>query len=267
MKKIIISSVLLTASLLSADSISVVSGVNLTDSGSSLDDSGLVGLQYSRDIKNHEGYSINIGYDYLPNVDVTKYSDSKNSRMLDNNGCEINPCKVDPCINNQNSSDVINGDQDNGNVTSNDQDNGNVTSNDQDNGNVTSNDHDSVDVTSNDQDSSDIAKPSTNLDNKLASKNNNTRSRETDLHRVYVNGVKNINLNNKLNGSLLAGVGYEFVENEYFDVEDQPFVNIGAGLSYEVNDKIDLVSQAKMLYKIDNYDFDTIIDVGLSFKF
>ncbi|MCH9813307.1 MAG: porin family protein [Epsilonproteobacteria bacterium] len=90
---------------------------------------------------------------------------------------------------------------------------------------------------------------------------------DTHLNRIYVNAMYEFNNHNRLYPYVYAGLGYENVSDEAYDVEDQGFYNAGAGLRYGINDKVSLIADARAIRKIENRDIDIVAALGVGMIF
>ncbi len=89
----------------------------------------------------------------------------------------------------------------------------------------------------------------------------------TQLDRFYLNGLYEFCGENKLTPYVFAGLGYENVRHEAYDLESGGFVNAGGGLKYQLNENLNLITEAKALKKFDNNDLDIIAGLGLGMMF
>ncbi len=91
----------------------------------------------------------------------------------------------------------------------------------------------------------------------------------TDLLRGMVNVQKDIPNRSRVTPYVFAGLGGEKVYKtvKSTNLDSQMFYNGGVGLRYSVNDKVDLVSEARVIHKVEDKDTDLIGNVGVGFKF
>ena len=89
----------------------------------------------------------------------------------------------------------------------------------------------------------------------------------TPLNRFYINGLYEINNYNSLFPFVFAGLGYESVTDEAYEAQSQGFFNAGAGLKYKLNDKLNLITEAKAVKKFKNSDLDVVAAIGLGMMF
>lgn len=89
----------------------------------------------------------------------------------------------------------------------------------------------------------------------------------TQLDRFYLNGLYEFCDENKLIPYVFAGLGYENVRHEAYDLESGGFFDAGAGLKYQLNENLNLITEAKALKKFDNDDLDIVAGLGLGIMF
>ena len=92
---------------------------------------------------------------------------------------------------------------------------------------------------------------------------------ETDLERGMINVQYDIPSKGKITPFINAGAGYEKLHRDEAstNVDSQAFLNVGAGLRYNVNDRVDLVAEARVIHKVEDQDDDAIGSIGVGFKF
>jgi len=89
----------------------------------------------------------------------------------------------------------------------------------------------------------------------------------TQLDRFYLNALYEFCNENKLMPYVFAGFGYENVRHESYNLESGGFFDTGAGLKYQLNNDINLITEARALKKFDNGDLDITTALGLGFMF
>jgi hypothetical protein len=92
---------------------------------------------------------------------------------------------------------------------------------------------------------------------------------ETDIERGYVNLIHQPSIGDHIHPYTIVGGGYEKIHriNRPRNGDDsQPFLNIGAGIKYDINDRVNIVTEAKWLRKLENNDNDVIATLGLGVK-
>jgi hypothetical protein len=89
----------------------------------------------------------------------------------------------------------------------------------------------------------------------------------TQLDRFYLNGLYEFCNDKKLMPYIFAGFGYENVRHESYNLESGGFFDTGAGLKYQLNSDINLITEARALKKFDNSDLDITTALGLGFVF
>jgi len=94
-----------------------------------------------------------------------------------------------------------------------------------------------------------------------------TSSSGTQLDRFYLNGLYEFCGKTKLTPYLFAGLGYENVRCEAYDLESGGFFDAGAGLKYQLNEDVNLITEARALKKFKNHDLDIVAGLGLGFMF
>lgn len=97
--------------------------------------------------------------------------------------------------------------------------------------------------------------------------NNASQSASTQLDRFYLNGLYEFCGENKLIPYIFAGLGYENVRHESYNLESGGFFDAGAGLKYPLNDDLNLITEAKALKKFDNGDLDIVAGLGIGMMF
>ena len=91
---------------------------------------------------------------------------------------------------------------------------------------------------------------------------------ETDLERGMLNLQYDLPSKGKVTPFVLAGMGYEKLHREApLNVDSQAFVNAGAGLRYSVNNRVDLVAEARAIRKVEDDDDDIIGSIGVGYKY
>jgi opacity protein-like surface antigen len=91
----------------------------------------------------------------------------------------------------------------------------------------------------------------------------------TDLLRGMVSIQKDIPTKGRVTPYVFGGLGGEkiYKPEATTNVDSQMFYNGGAGLRYNVNDKVDLVAETRVIRKVEDDDTDIIGNVGVGFKF
>ena len=92
---------------------------------------------------------------------------------------------------------------------------------------------------------------------------------KTDIERGSLNMIYEPNNGKRVRLYGLAGFGGEKVHrvsNPRTNDDSQIFANLGAGLKFGISDRVDLVTEAKWLRKLENKDNDIIATVGLGVK-
>ena len=56
----------------------------------------------------------------------------------------------------------------------------------------------------------------------------------TNVNRIFINGIKKLPLSENFSAYALAGIGYQDVTQEAFENEDSPLLNYGLGLRYDI---------------------------------
>ena len=92
---------------------------------------------------------------------------------------------------------------------------------------------------------------------------------ETDLERGMLNIQYDIPSRGKITPFVMAGAGYERLHRDEpsTNVDSQAFLNVGAGLKYCVNERVDIVAEGRAIHKVEDQDNDAIASVGVGFKF
>jgi len=94
-----------------------------------------------------------------------------------------------------------------------------------------------------------------------------SNSGSTQLDHFYLNGLYEFCDDKKLMPYIFAGFGYENVRHESHNLESGGFFNTGAGLKYQINKDVNLITEARALKKFDNGDLDITTALGLGFMF
>ncbi len=102
-----------------------------------------------------------------------------------------------------------------------------------------------------------------------ASKNNKMGDGgETDLERGMLNLQYDVPTKGRVTPFVMAGAGYEKLHRSApQNVDSQAFLNAGAGLRYSVNDRVDLVAEARAISKVEDGDKDIIGSIGVGYKY
>jgi opacity protein-like surface antigen/cell division septation protein DedD len=92
---------------------------------------------------------------------------------------------------------------------------------------------------------------------------------KTDIERGLINIVYEKDLGNRFKPYTIVGGGYERVHRESdpkTNDDSQAFINLGVGLKYDITKRINLMTEARWLKKLENNDEDIIATVGLGMK-
>lgn len=92
-------------------------------------------------------------------------------------------------------------------------------------------------------------------------------NRDTGILRVFTNVVKNYEINSDVSLYTLAGLGYEFFDDEYAGNEDSIFANYGAGVKYNITDGLDFKFDLRHLIETDHGDNTLLATMGLAYSF
>jgi hypothetical protein len=95
------------------------------------------------------------------------------------------------------------------------------------------------------------------------SSSSSSQSAGTQLDRFYLNGLYEFCGEKRLTPYVFAGLGYENVRHEAYDLESGGFVDAGAGVKYQLNEDLNLITEAKALKKFDNNDLDIVASLGI----
>ncbi len=90
---------------------------------------------------------------------------------------------------------------------------------------------------------------------------------KSDIARGVVNLLLDLPNKSRVTPYILMGAGYEKLFRTYADETSQAFLNGGAGLKYALSEKVDLITEGRIIQKIENKDTDAILGAGLSFKY
>jgi OOP family OmpA-OmpF porin len=94
----------------------------------------------------------------------------------------------------------------------------------------------------------------------------NNRGLKTDITRLFVNGVKEYKMNDKLKLIALAGIGHEYLCKNIYGNQNVAFFNYGVGVKYLLNKAISLRADVRHLLKF-NGKKDIIYTLGLAIPF
>jgi hypothetical protein len=91
----------------------------------------------------------------------------------------------------------------------------------------------------------------------------------TDLERGMLNVQYDVPTGKRVTPYILGGMGYERLHKSEAstNVDSQAFYNAGAGLRYNVNKRVDLVAETRVIHKVEDQDTDIIGTVGVGMKF
>ncbi len=92
---------------------------------------------------------------------------------------------------------------------------------------------------------------------------------KTDIERVMLNLVLEKDLGSKIIPYALIGGGYEKVHRSSTpstNDDSQGFANLGIGLKYNINHRINILTEARLLRKLENDDNDVVATIGLGVK-
>ena len=92
-------------------------------------------------------------------------------------------------------------------------------------------------------------------------------TKDTDINRYFVNGIKSYPINSNLSWYGLVGVGYEEIKNELFGNDDSGFFNYGVGLKYLVNENFALRAEVRHAIKFDHGDNNLFYTLGFVIPF
>ena len=94
----------------------------------------------------------------------------------------------------------------------------------------------------------------------------NNSGLKTDITRLFINGVKEYTMNDKLKLIALAGIGHENLSRNISGNNDGAFFNYGVGVKYLLNKTISLRADVRHILKFDG-DRDVIYTLGLAIPF
>ena len=107
------------------------------------------------------------------------------------------------------------------------------------------------------------------LDIRLDSSNANKMADggKSDLERMSLNLLYDFMPKSSISPYIFAGSGYEKIHRTYLDIKSQPFLNGGIGLKVDINDDIDIRSEAKYIRMSHTKDSDVVASLGFGVKF
>lgn len=87
----------------------------------------------------------------------------------------------------------------------------------------------------------------------------------TNVNRIFINGIKKFPLTEKFSAYALAGIGYQDVTQEAYEHEDSPLLNYGLGLRYDIPYYgISLKGDVRHLITTQNNQNDILYTLGLA---
>ncbi len=210
-------------------------GRNFSDDDSVIKDATTAGIRLNKYIT--EDFAIQIGYDRVFDANYKRALANKRHASRSIPVCGIPPCGDE--------TDNAGGDTDNNDNSS--QDNNGGGENQNDSG---SNTNDNP------------------TDNSVSSLGVKKRTKSTDIDRFYLNALKEIPISNSdFIPYAFAGIGYEHVTDKSQGIESQGFFNAGGGLKYALDNKLRVVSEAKVIKKFKDKNLDIVAMVGLGVLF
>ncbi|MGB3751252.1 MAG: OmpA family protein [Arcobacteraceae bacterium] len=91
-------------------------------------------------------------------------------------------------------------------------------------------------------------------------------SDDTKITQLFLNGVENYNITDSVKLYALAGLGYEYISNEEYKNDSDPFFNYGVGAAYVFENNFSLRADVRHLLKFDG-DKNVLYTVGLGIPF
>jgi len=91
-------------------------------------------------------------------------------------------------------------------------------------------------------------------------------SEDTKITQLFVNGVENYNITESVKLYALAGLGYEYIKNEEYNNDSDPFFNYGVGAAYVFENNFSLRADVRHLLKFDG-DKNVLYTFGLGIPF
>jgi len=91
-------------------------------------------------------------------------------------------------------------------------------------------------------------------------------SETTKITQLFLNGVENYNITDSVKLYALAGLGYEYIRNEEFNNDSDPFFNYGVGAAYVFENNLSLRADVRHLLKFDG-DKNVLYTFGLGIPF
>jgi len=230
-------------------------GRNFADNDSLLKDATTIGLRINKYMT--ENFAIQFGYDRIFNADY-KFVNNTISKLDRSVPSE---CTTTGCLDS--------GDNDSGDSgTSTDTTNGGHHDSTTDASNTDSTDNNTGSDNSIGDNDKTGGSDSTTSDPLMKLSSNNNGVRDTDVDRFYINGLKEMHIeNSKAIPYVFAGLGYEYVNDKNLGIESQGFFNAGGGLKYSLNEKFRLISEAKAIKKFRDSDLDIVALVGVGMLF
>lgn len=91
-------------------------------------------------------------------------------------------------------------------------------------------------------------------------------SEDTKITQLFLNGVENYNITDSVKLYALAGLGYEYISNEEYKNDSDPFFNYGVGAAYVFENNFSLRADVRHLLKFDG-DKNVLYTFGLGIPF
>ncbi len=96
---------------------------------------------------------------------------------------------------------------------------------------------------------------------------------KTDFERYMLHAKQNLTSGSRVTPYVIGGMGYEKLHRDCTTgdcagnkVSSQAFYSGGAGLKYNVSDKVSLVTEARVIHKVEDSDTDIVGNIGLGYR-
>ena len=91
----------------------------------------------------------------------------------------------------------------------------------------------------------------------------NNSNESTNINRLSLNALKHYKHFGDITPYGLAGIGYEHIVNDKSYTDNSPFINLGVGVKYKLQNNISLMTDLRHIVRIDEFDNHTVWNIGL----
>ncbi len=89
----------------------------------------------------------------------------------------------------------------------------------------------------------------------------------TDVYKYSLNSVYLFDTGTKISPFIMGGAGYEDYSDRVNELEEQPFLNYGAGLKYKFSETVNAQIEFRHFYNLGQENTDLYANVGIGFVF